>query len=421
MKKNKLLNILGWSLSFIPFFAVSCINFNQPKNVLNKNLDNWDNEITIVVPQINNGFLSTDLETNFLNKITDKFNYLKNQNSLVKDLPDVRFKIELNEEKEAIFQDLISNKNTVDLGFLSYTRFVDSLDTNSNINYDFQIVGQTLANKFIWSNLNELSSYKDGSMTDNLRILAEQQNIEQFKNYGEFPSWISKDKELNFNGSVYSIFYDYNQFTSVHRSSILIAGNLQQRNKIIEAWDNKDWDKFKSFGFVVRSFDSGTGFKYPIKLLSKHFNLSLEEIEKFFKSRNNNLVLVGSRPRDQLGKTDSNNFTYHIAFDNEGVFNWTRAREGRYQPTGYNKDLSNDYNSKNNVVVRNLIFSNPAPYDVLLGRKNLNTIQKELIIETLSNLSQEDNTFGIYTGYNKIDKIDFDLFKKYVEMQKEAQ
>ncbi|SYV96031.1 Uncharacterised protein [Mycoplasma putrefaciens] len=47
--------------------------------------------------------------------------------------------------------------------------------------------------------------------------------------------------------------------------------------------------------------------------------------------------------------------------------------------------------------------------------------QVKLLTETLTSLSVEQNTYGIYTGYNKFNTLDKTLLEKMVKLQVQAE
>ncbi|WP_416738167.1 ABC transporter thiamine pyrophosphate-binding lipoprotein p37/Cypl [Mycoplasmopsis meleagridis] len=413
---KKIFNFFIKFLSLIPisFLSVSCQNTKNNENF------SWDNEITIFVSQLNDGFANTDKEKNFLNLLENRFNKIKNENSQTAKFENVKFKIGVNEQKELLFDDLKAGKKNVDLAFISYSRFANHYINNVE-SFPLKIIGQSYALQFTWSNDNDDNiHYINGLEDDPLRKMAEEENLKQFKEHGEYPSWVNKEKELDYNNSIYNVFYKKNDYTPLLHGAILISGDKKTRNQIIEAWDNKNWDKFLEFGIIIGDYDSGTKYKYPLSILSKHFGISLAELDNIFKEDNKN-ILKGQKARNQLGKVDSNGNIKHIAFENEGVFNWTRSNNLYFKPYGYIESEENNYQSEINNVVRLLTFTNPAPYDILVARSNINDYQKDILIKVFDSLTKEENTFGNYTGYNKVKSINFETFKKYVEMQNNAQ
>ncbi|SOO26814.1 Alkylphosphonate ABC transporter, substrate-bindin (fragment) [Xanthomonas phaseoli pv. phaseoli] len=82
---------------------------------------------------------------------------------------------------------------------------------------------------------------------------------------------------------------------------------------------------------------------------------------------------------------------------------------------------TNGMMDKNNAVVRTLTMTNPAGYDVVLARKGLLDKQVELLSKALNSLSLTENTYGIYTGYNKFMPLSNELFEKLVKLQVQAE
>lgn len=412
-----LIPTVGLLTATLPFLSAGCGDTNK----------NWDKEITLKNYWTNEGFIGTDKEKAFINKLNADFKALKDADPKLKNLPDVTFKIATGVDYGTLLSDLKTDKKDSDIGFLPYHSFANSLlnknldGNNLKANFAPKLIGQTATLKFIWSG-DDNNHYTTGDANDKLRVAANDENVEQFQAFGEFPSWTDDNASLAFDGSKYKAFYKNNELTYVYHGAIYIAGTKAQRDAIIAAWDSKNWDAFKAYGIIFKKPSSGGSYKYQTALLAKHFGKNLDELRASLEKENNTLVTKGKSAASNLGKgTDSTR--RNIGFSDEGEFNWTPKSWGEdiYKPSGYNPNEANNFNSETNDVVRVFTLTNPAPYDVILGRAGLDEDQARLIKTVLNDLSLSENTFGIYTGYNKFERITANEFKNFVKLQLAAE
>lgn len=410
---------------------------NNTTNDANIN-DAWDNLITINNGYINPGFHAKkgekqlEIEQKFLDLLSQRFNELKNKDPLTKDLADVKFNINVVGNKDTYISKLKGDQKDNDLFIANYTVYdSEFLDENNEFKNEegIKLVAQTATLKFNWQS-DDNDFYTTGLKDDKLRQAAEKNNIKWVKDTGfEYPDWekaIEKWKKndeedkLKWDDSKFAAFYEKNALTYVYHGAILIAGDKAKRDQIIEDWEAKDWDKFVQHGIAYKEIESAGRYKYQIALLARHFNKSIEEIKTDLEGKYARYVVVGKGAKDQLGKA-STNITPAIGFDDEGVYNWTRDSKNKeyFKPTGFQSYKA--FDDADNKVVRTLTLTNPAAYDVVLGRKGLSGKQVELIQKALNSLSLEENTYGIFTGYNKFLPIDKELFIKFLKLQRQAQ
>ncbi|MGX9358208.1 ABC transporter thiamine pyrophosphate-binding lipoprotein p37/Cypl [Mycoplasma sp. 128] len=368
----------------------------------NTEIDKWDKDITINVSWINDGWQGTEAEKTYVSKLTEEFNKLKNADEETKQFPDVKFKVS---QGEVGIDDLKANKANADIFVASYAKFADSLSDKSNIDTNtLPVVGQTATWKFSWTIGDNTARYTDGSESDPLRIQAENENQIQLANsdLGEYYTWDANNPKYKWNGSVYNIFYDKSKtdFTFYYRGAILMSGDDAQLKAIKDAWDTKDFNKFMSYGLVVGKTKSAGKYRFQVALLAKHFGKTTEEVNKTILTlKENNKVKQGDAS-DLLGKNG-----FNIAFDDEGSFNWTKSDGSKFKPS--------DANAK----IRVLTLTEAAPYDIILGRKNLNPVQAKLITKALSSIKGEENTLGVFTGYNYfMNPKNSDLYKKLFDI-----
>lgn len=436
MKKMNLIAMAG-GLSFLaasPLLAISCGNTSPYQNTVidEKKEDiakSWDKEISITNGWINNGFLKTKLETDFLDLLGKRFNDLKNKDSKTKDLPDVKFVIKTDRGGK-YFTKLTSDNKENDLYISNYTQYINELWKDGKFNEKFapKLVSQASTLKFTWSS-DDNDLYSDGSSKDKLRLHADKNNIKWTKVLGkEYPEWheiTGEGKKLHFDGSKYTNFYEKKDVTYIYHGAVYISGNKATRDAIVKAWNEKKWDDFYKHGISFEETNSAGKYKYQVALFARHFGKTVQEINKFL-AENDEYVVRGKSAKDSLGKetedkTGKKKLTPHISFDDEGAYNWTLSKKTstKYRPSKFNEGKS--YDDAENDVVRVLTLTNPAPYDMVLARVGLSNTQVNLISKALQSLSLTKNTYGIYTGYNKFQPLNKELLEILTKFQVRAE
>ncbi|QVJ95327.1 ABC transporter thiamine pyrophosphate-binding lipoprotein p37/Cypl [Mycoplasma mycoides] len=468
MYTNKLKVALGTMLSAVSIasvgsFVVAC----QTK-------ESWDTTITINNSWVNDGFFSelnsdtgavtpSEKSKAFIELLTKKFNDLKNQDEATKKFKDVKFDIKVDFDKKKYFSKLEKNDSENDVYIANYSYYLSNVwDANKKAlkkDLPFKLVSQAATLQFNWQS-GDNTFYKDGKSTDELRKLADENN-KKWLEYGEYPDWYAKEKngketgKLNFDGSKYTNFYKNDDLTYVYRGAILIAGTEEQRAKIIKDWEEKKWEEFIKNGIVYDKTSSAGGYKYQAALFARHFNKTISEIKSDLEGQKYEQYIVkGQKVSEQLGKkqSDKTSLTPRIGFDDEGSYNWTRSKKdkNKFKPTAFKSSLEgkpamsmtgtammtaattpapaaasttpmNGGKDKNGEVIRTLTMTNPAGYDVVLARKGLLDKQVELLSKALHSLTLEENTYGIYTGYNKFMPLSMELFEKLVKLQVQAE
>ncbi|QVK02650.1 ABC transporter thiamine pyrophosphate-binding lipoprotein p37/Cypl [Mycoplasma mycoides] len=464
MYTNKLKVALGTMLSAVSIasvgsFVVAC----QTK-------EGWDTTITINNSWVNDGFFSkSDYETGavtavdkskaFIELLTRKFNDLKNQDESTKKFKDVKFDIKVDSDKKTYFSKLEKNDSENDVYIANYSYYLSNVwdDNKKALKKDlpFKLVSQAATLQFNWQS-GDNTFYSTGKSDDSLRKLADSNNTEWLK-YGEYPDWYKLEKEVNgkkldFDGSKYTNFYKNGDLTYVYRGAVLIAGTEKQRNKIIKDWESKKWEDFIKNGIVFKKATSAGRYKYQVALFARHFNKDIKDIKHDLEKNEayKKYIVKGQDVSDQLGKKQENiSLTPLIGFDDEGSYNWTKSKKDsvKYKPTDFKSSVNGSSTStsmnvrsmmtsakpampatlvtngmnKNGSVIRTLTMTNPAGYDVVLARRGLLDKQVELLSKALQSLSLEENTYGIYTGYNKFMPLSMELFEKLVKLQVQAE
>ncbi|QQY78070.1 ABC transporter substrate-binding protein [Mycoplasma mycoides subsp. capri] len=460
MYTNRLKVALGTMLSAVSIgsissFVVAC----QTK-------EGWDTTITINNSWVNDGFFNKlDYDTGAITAGEKSKAFIE---LLTKKFKDVKFDIKVDFDKKTYFSKLEKNDSENDVYIANYSYYLSNVWNNKtkSLNKDlpFKLVSQAATLQFNWQS-GDNTFYKDGTKEDSLRKLADKNNEEWLK-YGEYPDWYKLEKEvngkkLNFDGSKYTNFYKDGDLTYVYRGAVLIAGNEEQRNKIIKDWESKNWEEFIKNGVVYEKTSSAGGYKYQVALFARHFGKTVSEIKADLEGEKyEEYIVKGQKVSAQLGKKqkDQKGHTPLIGFDDEGSYNWTKSKKDseKYKPTEFKSSENgkptasamtggklmmavskpvatkpatpaqanpgtNGMMDKNNAVVRTLTMTNPAGYDVVLARKGLLDKQVELLSKALNSLSLTENTYGIYTGYNKFMPLSNELFEKLVKLQVQAE
>ncbi|WP_434335166.1 ABC transporter substrate-binding protein [Mycoplasma capricolum subsp. capricolum] len=467
MYANRLKVALGTMLSAVSIGSISSLV------VACQTKESWDTTITINNGYINDGFLKQidkegkvistgELSEKFLKLLGKRFNELKNKDEETKKYKDVKFQIKEDGDKKSYYSKLEKNDSNNDIYITNYSYYLnnvwDSKTKSLNRDLPFKLVSQAATLRFSWQS-EDNTFYKDGTKDDSLRKLAEENN-NKWLEYGEYPEWHTKEgkeidsKSLHFDGSKYTNFYKKDELTYVYRGVVLIAGTEDQRSKIIKNWEEKNWEEFIKNGIVFEKTTSAGGYKYQVALFARHFNKTISEVKEDLEGKKYEQYIVkGQKVSAQLGKQqkDKTNLTPLIGFDDEGSYNWTKSKKDseKFKPTGFKPTASspalatmngktimtatstsstpavsteaNGMKDKNGSVIRTLTMTNPAGYDVVLARKGLLDKQVKLISEALHSLSLTENTYGIYTGYNKFMPLSMDLFEKLVKLQVQAE
>ncbi|UUD36206.1 P37-like ABC transporter substrate-binding lipoprotein [Mycoplasmopsis citelli] len=382
-KKIKL--ILVGSLFIGPFLSVSCFS--------EKEENQWDTDIKFYVPQPNKGY-TEEMKTQFEKTLTKYFNEIKNQNSSLKNNPDVSIKLEYAQSSGDLYQKFLANNVDNDFAIMSYSDI--SKKNNDEL---LPSVAQTQTLKFLWTP-EVTAKFQDKKEQDPLYLMAQQANKLQLEDsrFGSYPlDWIGKETQMMWDGSKYGVFYKNDQYTENFYGSILISGTSQEREQIKKSWLEKDWDTFKSFGILFNKKTSLSKFIVPVSIIAKNFGKTYNEIFEYL-SNDNSFVSAGKDPAVNLGIKTSSGKTYKIAFDYDGVFNWTpptwnpdsAEKTYNFKPTNYPQEQ-----------IRYLTMVGPLFYDAVLARKRMPEAQKEIFAQALAKLQNSENTYGTFSGFNK--------------------
>ncbi|NQZ65646.1 MAG: hypothetical protein HRT99_00320 [Mycoplasmatales bacterium] len=367
----------GTTIPMISSFAfiVSC-SANQESS-------NWDKNVSINLKttQLNfdKGAFKIALE-NEINKIIDEKKI---------DKPHVSIDIQNNVSDDYIIVDNVVNRK--------YDFGISSIASINNFSKEGDLLPllQTETKKFIWDKGENY--YLNGKENDPLY----QQAIlgtESLKNYQNISN-------SEFDGSIYKKYYQ-NSFTPFYRGMILICGNNDELKEIRKSWDDKNWEKFLSFGIIHGNNKSGGKFILQEKLLKKHFGKnSFETLSQEFldnPSKNKN-----GKAKD-IGKDEN----YKIAFDDEGSFVWTNKAlfDKPFQTTDQNKRIEL------------LMVTEPIKYDVGFFRSNFNNEEGKIIAEAFINLAKNNNdTYGPKIGYYNYESITDshnEVYKKFEKVMR---
>ncbi|UUM19808.1 MULTISPECIES: ABC transporter thiamine pyrophosphate-binding lipoprotein p37/Cypl [unclassified Mycoplasma] len=385
--------ILG-SLGLAPLVAASCTASQT---------NTWDTDIKFLVPTPNSGY-TDEQKTKWENVLTKHFNDLKNKDNSLKQYKDVSIKLVYADDTGASYQQFLANNPEQDFMILSYST-ISKQKTEDLL----PTVAQTQTYKFLWTP--EIAAkFENKKDKDPLYEMAQKANTLQLENkqFGEYPTWTGEEKErlLKWDGSKYGAFYKTNEFTENFYGSILISGTPEIREKIKKAWLDKDWDTFKSYGILYKKTSSLSKYIAPVSVIAQNFGKTYKEISDYLTNQNN-FVLSGKGNEKNLGVETTDKKTYRIGFDYDGVFNFTQAGSN-FKPTKYP-----------NEQIRYLTMAGPLFYDAVLSRKKMPLAQQKLFTKALEQLTQEENTYGIFSGFNKFVPLTNDKLQEKINFLKQ--
>lgn len=277
------------------------------------------------------------------------------------------------------------SKGVIDLTFISHSSYENYINQDKTKANKIKPLIQTLTKSFKYDN--EKFSYVDGTKNDKIITNAKlQSNLFNQEKYSEW--------NYPWNGSIYELFYD-DKLVDFQRGIIWISGTDEVRNEIVNAWNNKDWNKFRSFGIVHGSADSGSKYLLPEKLLKQHFNLKNNSfVSLAYEITNYSNYFLNGKTKDML-----KNNSFHICFDNEGSYSWTKNTI----------DNISKYTPMENEKMEILALTDPLQYNIaVVNNKKVNEEIQEIITNAFIQLysSNNDNwgpTVGFY-GYTKYEK-----------------
>ncbi|WP_027121118.1 ABC transporter thiamine pyrophosphate-binding lipoprotein p37/Cypl [Mycoplasma leonicaptivi] len=290
----------------------------------------------------------------------------------------------------------ISN-NEIDFAFVSSGAILDKEDEIKELGLKLGI--QTHARLFKGSLNENNEKYSDGSNSDPLVKMAKNQEV-LFKKY-ERSEWSSKNNPNKWNGSIFEEFYENNKSTPYQRGMIYIVANQEDKQKIEQAWFNKDFNKFLSFGIGIGKPSSGSKYILPEALFKKHFG---SQFKSFAALQTDPQKSKNIKVASLKNINDQGNDKIKIYFDNEGIYTWTKVK---------NPDSLTPKNS--DVKIYFLTTTDVLPYNVGLFNKSVSQEQIDIITSILIELSQsKQDSIGIsngFAGYSNISKNPKDFWK----------
>lgn len=446
MKKNK---SKFWFFNFVfalattPLALVSCIvPKTQQKEEENKSQapqesqakkeeGKWSKEIKL--------YLSTawwddkDQEENkidnFINLFTKEFNKLKNAIPKTKNYPDVKFVFHSVEDNQVKIQQIA--QKTADFAIVPSGNLAEYMlkrrKDYPNKKDDILPLLQTLTNGFIerasiarlsnrsfekvhFKDLDINERYQDGTIVDPLRLMfsryyrddATNARANYFQHYFKnhpFKSWT--DEEKQWTGARYNVFYGDNQENvDFYRGMVLLYGTDEEIKAITKAWDDKDWQTFRSFGISYRKNTSHGAFLLQEQLFKQHFNLA----DNTFTTLKEEML----KYPDDFTKADAATFATtgkKINLDDALAWAWT-----------HNNGDGTKFSQEPNHSYSLLTVTNPLKYDIGIFRSDINKDQATLIASTFKVLGANKDPYGPkvgYNGYKIIEDEDFlEVYKK---------
>ena len=330
----------------------------------------------------------------FAKNVQDTFNELKTKDEKYKNLSNITITVKSGISDDQSKKDLLEN-GSADFAFLTSKSLV-----SSNFYNKVYPTIQTLTTSFTFDT--DMSKvYLDGSDNDPLRVVANQMQKESFGTNYEYPfkNW-QDDFQLDasnniiqphygWNGIRYNAFYDTNQsLVNAYRGMIILCGTQDQIDKVKEAWNNKDWQTFRSYGLVVGDTSSAGTYLLQEQLLRTHFNLG--STWTIAKDRLEN---------SKYYETDANGGTSKIGVDSSFLINFTD--EGSFAWT-HNTINNNDYSPTiQDAKIEIFTVTNPLLYDIGVFSNYINKDVADLLTQSIIYLySSNNNLYGEGLGYN---------------------
>ncbi|MBN4083423.1 hypothetical protein JXZ92_01120 [Mycoplasma sp. CSL10137] len=370
--KIKFINKLffGGVISSIPLIALSCSN--------NKSESSKEIKLSIY-----SGIEKGNLNEKEYNDLL--LDYKKQYNQFILDLNNElklinpELKLDINIKGEETYENQIQSiqKGETDIVFLNsasiYEKKDDLLKRSGG-----KLFLQTYTRKFEGQNSNE-QIYVDGSNDDPLRIIAN----------NEYEVYKNKDNFINsWNGAIYeNLYQSKDSLTPFQRGVIILVADEKTKEEIIKAWNEKDYEKFISYGIGVGDQSSGSKYILPQALFKKHFGNNYRSFLNLKQDPNTQSFIKTAKFKDK--DVEKN---LHIFLDNEGKYAYT------------SKSKLNDYYQSNirpNENVYFLTVTDVFPYNVGLKSKRISDEYAFDIGTALINLSKKGkDIFGTSNGFN---------------------
>ncbi|QKT05548.1 ABC transporter thiamine pyrophosphate-binding lipoprotein p37/Cypl [Mycoplasma sp. OR1901] len=371
--KTKFLNKIffgGLAFTSIPLVALSCSNKDK-ENLKEVKLSIYTGEAQ--------GNLTDEEYNKILSQYKSQYNqFISDLNEELK-LINPELKLDINIKGEETYENQIQSiqKNETDIVFLSsasiYEKKEDLLKRSGG-----KLFLQTYTRKFKGQESND-QSYVDGSTNDPLRKIALNE-YELYKNKSNYTgSW---------NGAIYQDLYqDSNNLTPFQRGMIIIVADENTKNEIVKAWEDKDYDKFISYGIGIGSQSSGSKYILPQALFKKHFGPKY----KSFLNLQQDPKMQSYIKKVKFKEKDTNK-DIHIFLDNEGSYAYTKeSKLAKYYES----------NERPNEKIHFLTVTDVFPYNVGLKSKRISDKDANDISQALINLSKKGkDIFGSSNGFN---------------------
>ncbi|MBG0730676.1 ABC transporter thiamine pyrophosphate-binding lipoprotein p37/Cypl [Mycoplasma sp. 'Moose RK'] len=392
-EKKILLFPLFFCASFV--FLGSCGDKISPESRQDQPISlNWDTKINLGLGQ--SWFDLKEKDPNriskFLENLTLEFNNLQQKNPETKNLPPVSFSFIGNDDSKTKIIQLLSSdnsENALDFSIADATTTIED-DPEKKLYNGLQTLTWSFKNSS-----NEPKFYQNGLDDDPLRQSAKKLDLLfneiSYNNWSNLASGAQK-----WDGIAYRFFYDESvpkKLISYYRGMILIAGNQEKLAKIRDAWEQKNWEKFRNYGIIHGKQTSAGRWKMQADLIKKHFGKNF-----FFASLSEDLL---ENPDKFIQKVDGVSIgqdkNFSISFDDEASFAWTKN-------TGNKKQF---YPTEKDGKIEVFILTNPSSYDIGSFRPGFNRVQADMLVEAFINLAKNGkDTYGPNVGYNGYRHVD---------------
>ncbi|MBU4690969.1 ABC transporter thiamine pyrophosphate-binding lipoprotein p37/Cypl [Mycoplasma zalophi] len=361
------------SCLFIPYFFVSCANQTTMQM---STLTPWAKDFKIK-------------NINFFKSIESKYNKLKNQDINTKNTENITLNPDLLSNDRALVESVITNKSQIAI--------VNSVFLNNQFNETqkyIDLVHPILLAKTFIPKYDEDMVFYDANNNEKMNEIVKKQNNDFSKK--PYSQW--DDKEYGFNYGIYQHFYEpINKSINYQRGAIFITGTDEVLKKIKEAWKNRDWKTFSSFGIVKnQDTSSATRFVYPEFLFKKHFNKYNKQFTGFNNDENANPNNYINYPihnsATHMGQSIFKDFHIFLGEENEYAFH-------------HNDPDKNYFSRPEGEKIEILTLTDPFLFFVVIASNKLS--EKEIIFlqQAILETSQENKDDFSYrigiSGYTK--------------------
>ncbi len=388
MSKRKLLYLTTAATLAIALSSLSTMACKKMTNIsVNKSWFTEENSefFSFVFNDYNNKIAELIKEINeklALTNNVEKKNELKSQIKQLNESYKKNIAVKFEPDNANIGKEML--KGNSDFGVLTTTLF-----NSQNYKKDLTPIIQTLTRGFKFDLNNFQAKYQDGK-NDQLINIAKTAEAE----FLQKPYNLWEKNEYGWNGIIYEKFYaNKNENVDYYRGLIMIQGTDLELKEIKEAWENKNWNKFRDFGIIIGNKGSGSKYIAQEALFKKHFNLEGNKFESFDKDRlKHGEKYISGKARD-IAKGAYKK--YHIVFDELGSFAYTFNEKHGKKTKYYTPEDAN-------VKINFLTVTEAIKYNVFVtSNKTFNKTQRDLLAKSFFEIWKNGkDSYGPSVGFN---------------------